>query len=335
MAAVKPELEIRTLDYHTAGEPLRIVTAGLPSIPGDSMAAKRRYVATRFDHIRKLLINEPRGHADMYGAIITAPVTPGADCGVLFMHNEGYSTMCGHGIIALATAVMEHGLSQVANPDAMRIDTPAGPVVARARFQGGTVRSVRFENVPAFVLAQGRVKVEGTPVPYALAFGGAFYAYVNAADVGLSLEPEFATRIIGLGREIRQSISEARPIRHPGGAGDLDFLYGVIFVEPGADTCHSRNACVFAAGQLDRSPTGTGVSGRAAIHFARGEIGLGEALEIESIIGTRFRVRCIAETRVGDVPAVLTEVTGSAHQTGSHTFVLGSDDPLPEGVFIR
>ena len=328
-------IEIRTLDYHAAGEPLRIVTVGLPSVLGDTMAEKRRYMADNFDHVRKLLMHEPRGHADMYGAIITVPVTPGSDCGVLFMHNEGYSTMCGHGIIALATAVVEHGMLQIANPDAFRIDTPAGLVVAHPERIGERVISVTFQNVPSFVQGTGKVSAGGLEVPYTIAFGGAYYAYVEAEALGLELTPAHAERLISLGRAIKQALIEDITISHPSGEADLGFLYGVIFTwgRPGAGPM--RNVCVFADGELDRSPTGTGVSGRAAIHFAGGEIGPGDTLEIESIIGTRFSVKCTAETRVGDVPALVTEVTGSAHQTGSHHFILGDNDPLPEGFFIR
>ena len=331
---MNPKMEIHTLDYHTAGEPLRIVMEGVPAILGDTMAAKRRYMAEHFDHIRKLLMHEPRGHADMYGAIITVPVTPDADCGVLFLHNEGYSTMCGHGIIALATAAVEHGLFQMTDPRAIRIDTPAGLVVARPNWREDTVRSVTFENVPAFVQGSGSVSVEGKEVPYTIAFGGAYYAYVDAPALGLDLQLENPAQIISLGRAIKSAVMEDAAIAHPGGGNDLNFLYGVIFVADGKEAGQSRNVCIFADGELDRSPTGTGVSGRAAIHFFNDDIGLHDTLEIESIIGTRFRVRCVAETRVGNIPAVITEVTGSAHQTGAHTFILGNNDPLPEGFFI-
>ncbi len=328
-------VELHTLDYHAAGEPLRIVRSGIPSILGDTMTAKRRFMAENFDHLRRLLMLEPRGHADMYGAVITVPVNPGSDCGVLFLHNEGYSTMCGHGVIALATAAVDHGLFQRHERGTIRMDTPAGLVIARPELHGGKVVAVTFENVPAFVQGGGAVEAGGRTVRYEIAFGGAWYAYVDAGQIGLSLEAENAARLIALGRAIRQAVAGQAKLRHPGGDADLDFLYGVIFVEPGEQPGHSRNACIFADGELDRSPTGTGVSGRAALHFYKGEIGLGEELVIESIIGTSFRVCCTAETQVGDRPAVVTEVTGSAFQTGEHRFVLDERDPLPQGFFIR
>jgi trans-L-3-hydroxyproline dehydratase len=329
------DIEIHTLDYHAAGEPLRIVMEGLPAILGDTMADKRRYMAENFDHIRKLLMHEPRGHADMYGAVITVPVSPDADCGVLFMHNEGYSTMCGHGIIALATAAAEHGLFQMADPEAIRIDTPAGLVIARPDRHAPVVRTVTFQNVPAFVQDSGSVSVAEHQVPYTIAFGGAYYAYVEAEALDLELHPENSARIIHLGRLIKEAVAGESTVRHPGGVADLNFLYGVIFTGAGGKSNSLRNVCVFADGELDRSPTGTGVSGRAAILFRQGEIGLNDTLEIESIIGTRFDVRCTEETRVGDIPAVITEVIGSAQQTGAHTFILRDNDPLPEGFFIR
>jgi len=329
-------MPLETLDYHTAGEPLRIVTAGLPEVTGGTMLAKRRFMQDRLDDYRKALMLEPRGHADMYGAVLTEPVTPDGDVGVLFMHNEGYSTMCGHGIIALVTAGLEHDLFPVADPASIRIDTPAGRITAAAGTgAGGAVRSVSFRNVPSFVLRPCPVEVDGVAAEATIAFGGAFYAYVDARLWNLDLVPAEAARLIDLGRRIKQAVSESVDIRHPGGDADLGFLYGTIFVRSGQSVTRSRNVCIFADGELDRSPTGTGVCGRAAIHFARGEIGLGQDLHVESILGTAFGVRCVEETRIGALPAVIAEVTGSAHMTGQHRFVVRSGDPLPQGFFIR
>ncbi len=330
-------MRLRTLDYHTAGEPLRIVTGGLPDIPGETMLARRRFMQGQLDHYRRLLMLEPRGHADMYGAVLTDPVTEDGDVGVLFLHNEGYSTMCGHGIIALVTAGLEHGLFEIPNPQSIRIDTPAGRITACAnRDAKGAVESVSFRNVPSFVLrAKYRAALDERDVECTIAFGGAFYAYVDAEPFGFELVPEEASRLVRLGQEIKSAINREGFIRHPCGEDDLNFLYGTIFVRRGDSVFHSRNACVFADGELDRSPTGTGVSGRAAIHHARGELPLGERLMIESLIGTRFTVRCLEETRVGDLPAVIPEVTGSASITGEHTFHLDGRDPLPDGFMIR
>lgn len=330
-------MDVRTLDYHTAGEPLRIVTCGLPDIPGDSMLERRRYFAAKLDSYRRFLMLEPRGHADMYGAVLTPPATADGDVGVLFMHNEGYSTMCGHGIIALVTAGLEHGLFDVADSNDIRIDSPAGRITARAnRDADGGVESVTFRNVPSFVLLDDiEVAVRGQRIRCTVAFGGAFYAYVDAVPLGFGLTPDEAPQLISLGQAIKEAVSARFEIRHPENAQDLDYLYGTIFVRAGESPGQSRNACIFAQAQLDRSPTGTGVSGRAAIHRARGELRLGETLEIASIIDTRFQVKCAADTTVGGVPAVIPEVTGSAWMTGRNRFVTDHSDPLKTGFLLR
>lgn len=329
--------EICTLDYHTGGEPLRLITAGLPDIKGDTVLEKRRFMAEKLDHYRRFLMLEPRGHADMYGAVLLPPCTADGDVSVLFMHNEGYSTMCGHGIIALVTAGIEHGLFDIADPDAIRIDTPAGRITARAkRGSSECVDSVSFLNVPSFVLEpRFSVEVNGLGVEGTIAFGGAFYAYVDAESFGFELKADEAAEIIQLGQAIKEAVNRRCDIRHPDGDEDLNFLYGTIFVRAGDHGGHSRNACVFARAELDRSPTGTGVSGRAAIHHAMGDIGLGQELVIDSIIGSTFRVRCVENTMVGGIPAVIPEVTGSAWMSGEHRFVLDPRDPLGDGFLLR
>ncbi len=330
-------MEVRTLDYHTAGEPLRIVTSGLPEIPGETMLDKRRFMKDELDHYRRFLMLEPRGHADMYGAVLTRPVTPDGDTGVLFLHNEGYSTMCGHGIIALVTAGLEHGLYEVAAPPLVRIDTPAGRITAAARYDAsGRIDSVSFLNVPSFVLHESLpVEVEGATVVCTVAFGGAFYAYVDAECFGLELVPSEAARLIELGRKIKASVARDAVIRHPAGDPDMNFLYGAIFVRRGDEPGHSRNACVFADGELDRSPTGTGVSGRAAIEFHKGRLKPGEILRIDSFIGTRFEVSYQEEVEVAGFPAIIPEVRGSACLCGEHRFLLDPRDVLADGFLVR
>jgi trans-L-3-hydroxyproline dehydratase len=280
---------------------------------------------------------EPRGHADMYGAVLTAPVTPDGDIGVLFLHNEGYSTMCGHGIIALVTAGLEHGLFEAAAKPLVRIDTPAGRITATAHYDtGGRIDSVSFLNVPSFVLhEQHRVEVDGAPVDCTIAFGGAFYAYVDAETFGLELVPGEAARMIDLGRKIKECVNREEVIRHPAGEPDMNFLYGTIFVLRGSVPGVSRNACIFADGELDRSPTGTGVSGRAAIEFQKGKLKPGEILKIESFIGTRFEVRYRDTVEVAGMQAIIPEVRGSAHICGEHRFVLDDRDPLGNGFLVR
>jgi len=331
-------LKITTIDAHTGGEPFRVITGGWPELPGDTILERRRYAKEKLDHLRTALMFEPRGHADMYGCIITPPVTPGADIGILFMHNEGFSTMCGHGIIGITKVALETGLLPLTAPETtIKIDTPAGLVTAHARVADGRVESVYFHNVPSFVLALDEtVEVPGLgSVRYDLAFGGAFYAYVQAGSVGLTCTPEDYGALIETGRAIKQAIMTNRPIPHPFEA-DLSFLYGTIFIGPPlGEGAHSRNVCVFAEGEVDRSPTGTGVSGRLAIHHARGELGLNQPIIIESIIGSRFTGRVIATTPFGPHPAITPEVEGVAHITGRHEFLIDPTDPLRAGFMLR
>jgi trans-L-3-hydroxyproline dehydratase len=330
-------LKITTIDAHTEGEPFRVITGGYPELPGDSILARRRYALENLDHLRTALMWEPRGHADMYGCIVIPPVTPEADFGVLFIHNEGYSTMCGHGIIGITTVALEAGLVPMTSPETqVKIDTPAGLVTAHARVSEGRVQSVYFHNVPSFVLIMNEtVDVQGLgKVSYDIAFGGAFYAFVQAEEVGVRCSPEDFRALIEKGMAIKRSIMASRPIPHPFEA-DLSFLYGTIFIgPPQAEGAHSRNVCIFAEGELDRSPTGTGVSARLAIHHMRSEIDLNESIIIESIIGSRFSGRVVRTTRFGPHPAIIPEVEGTAYITGRHEFLIDPNDPLRNGFLL-
>jgi proline racemase len=331
-------MRITTIDAHTAGEPFRVIVDGFPDLSGETILARRRDARDRLDHLRRALMWEPRGHADMYGCIVTMPVTPGADFGVLFLHNEGFSTMCGHGIIGIATVAVETGMVPVREPETtIRIDTPAGLVTAFADVDRGRVRGVRFLNVPSFVAALDQtVDVPGLGrVRFDLAFGGAFYAYVAAEPLGLQCVPDEYRRLIEAGMAIKRAVASSCAIQHPF-EPDLGFLYGTIFVAPAQRVgAHSRNVCVFAEGEVDRSPTGTGVSGRLALHHARGEIGANEVVEIESIIGTCFTGRVVETTTFGPYDAVIPEVAGSAYITGRHEFLIAPDDPLRGGFMLR
>jgi proline racemase len=331
-------MRITTIDAHAGGEPLRVITTGLPPIPGDTILERRRYLRENLDHLRTALMWEPRGHADMYGAIMTGPVTPEADAGVLFMHNEGYSSMCGHGVIGLVTVALETGMLPVAGPlTTLKLDTPAGLVTAHARVQDGRVRSVAFENVPSFVYTLDQVvDVPGIgPVRYDVAFGGAFYAYCQAADLGVALAPSDFRRLIEVGMAVKRAVMAALPIRHPF-EEDLSFLYGTIMIGPpqtgGSD---SRNVCIFAEGEVDRCPTGTGVSGRLALNRARGQLEPGQPFVVESIIDTRFTGRIVATTTFGQYQAVIPEIEGSAHIVGRNEFLIDPDDPLRDGFILR
>jgi len=329
---------IRTIDAHAGGEPLRIILDGFPDPAGDSILSRRRAAREDHDALRTTLMWEPRGHADMYGCLITPAVSEQADFGVLFLHNEGWSTMCGHGIIAVTTVALETGLVRKCSPETVvRIDSPAGLITAMARVCDDRIENVRFLNVPSFVLAlDQRVEVPSLgDVRYDLAFGGAFYAYVRAVDVGLACTPDEFSQLIDVGMRIKRAVIAQRPIPHPF-EEDLSFLYGTIFVAPPlSDGADSRNVCIFAEGELDRSPTGTGVSGRMALHYARGEAALGEPQVIESIVGSRFTGRAVEETTFGPHNAIVPEVEGTAHITGAHTFIIDPDDPLKDGFLLR
>lgn len=326
-----------TIDAHTAGEPLRIITGGFPEIPGKTILEKRQYARTHLDHLRRMLMFEPRGHADMYGCIFTPPVTPDGDVGVLFMHNEGFSTMCGHGIIGMVKVGIETGYFP-ADKTTIKIDTPAGRVTATAHLRNGQVERVSFLNVPSFVLKRDlHVNVPGVgKIICDIAFGGAFYAYVDIDknDLDVVLAPEDVSALIDAGRKIKYAVMDSVEIQHPNGDPDLNFLYGTILyrMQPGI---HSRNVCIFADGEVDRSPTGTGVSGRLAIHHAKGELAVGETIIVESIIASSFTGRVIEETKVGDLSAIIPEVSGTAYITGRHEFLVDPNDPLMTGFLLR
>jgi len=330
---------ITTLDAHAGGEPLRIVTGGLPDIEGETILDRRRYMREHLDEYRTALMWEPRGHADMYGAVVTDAVTDAADFGVLFLHNDGYSTMCGHGVIALGRVAVATGYVEPTPPvTTIGMDTPAGLVTAEVETDAdGTPGAVTFENVPSFVVETDcsvDVPEFGT-VTYDLAFGGAFYAYCGASDVGLDLASAGMDEIVSVGRRLKERIAGTRDIVHPT-EPDLGFLYGTIICED-TDTegVDSRNVCLFADGELDRSPTGTGVSGRVALRAGAGDLEPGEPFVVESIVGSVFTGQYEQRTTVGGYDAVVPRVTGDAHIVGRSEFAIDPTDPLGDGFLLR
>ncbi len=331
-------LRITTIDAHTAGEPLRVITSGYPDLPGETILAKRRYALEHYNHLRTALMWEPRGHADMYGCIITEPERPSSDLGVLFLHNEGYSTMCGHGIIGLAKVGLETGLIDKSgdNP-VIRMDTPAGLVTAYAVRVNGRVTQVSFHNVPSFVYALDEtVDVPGIgAVRYDIAFGGAFYAFCHAKELDIGLTTTDFRRLIDVGMRVKQAVMASHPIHHPF-ADDLSFLYGTIIVGAAHEPAHhSRNVCIFADGEVDRCPTGTGVSARAALHHARGELARNEPFVVESILGTTFTGEVVETTQFGPYDAVIPQVTGTAYIIGRNELLIDPEDPLQNGFILR
>lgn len=332
-------MQIKTIDMHTGGEPLRVIIDGFPELKGSNVLEYRRYVKQYCDHLRKALMWEPRGHADMYGCLLVPPNDEEADFGIIFMHNEGYSTMCGHATIAITKLAVKMGWVEKQEPvTRLTIDAPCGRLHAEAEVRDGRVGKVRFRCVPSFVIAlDASVEVEGSgTVRYDLAYGGAFYAYVDSNKLGLDLTPSNYRRLIETGMDIKRAIiASGQEVRHPF-EEDLSFLYGTIFIgEPVSEGIDSRNVCVFAEGEVDRCPTGSGVSGRMALHHARNEIAINEWMSIESITGSVFRGRVTGKTKFGTHEAVIPEVEGTAFITGTHTFVINPDDPMKYGFFLR
>jgi trans-L-3-hydroxyproline dehydratase len=330
-------IRVKSIDAHAAGEPLRLIVDGFPSPRGRTMLEKREWVLNHADHLRRALMLEPRGHADMYGAILTEPVTPGSHAGVLFMHNEGYSTMCGHGIIAVTTIALERGLMMPGGDGPIVYDAPAGTIRARAVMEGDRVSSVAFTNVPSFVLHAGlTVRLSSRTIRADVAFGGAFYAIVDSEAVGLPIDVEHLADLRRAGMDIKRAIETSHVIAHPLEPG-LQGIYGTIFTAPPRGPADLRNVTVFADAEVDRSPCGTGTAAVMAVVDAMGllnDSGSGPAFRHESLIGTVFTGRVSARTIVGEYQAIVPEIEGSAWITGEHTFLVADDDPLREGFRI-
>ena len=329
-------MTIRTIDAHAAGEPLRLIVEGFPSIEGETMLEKREWIRANHDHLRTALMFEPRGHADMYGALLTEPERPSSDAGVLFIHNEGYSTMCGHGVIAVTTVALERGLISPRHPDEVVFDTPAGQVRARARtsMDGDRLRvsSVSFRNVPSFVLHPAvPVRLDGRALQADVAFGGAFYAIVDSEAAGIPIKPERLGDLRRAGMAIKRAVEAAVRVEHPQEA-QLRGIYGTIFTglptAPGADL---RNVTIFADAEVDRSPCGTGTCAVMAVLAAMGILTPEQTFTHESIIGTRFRGRIVSELTIGDLAAIEPEIEGEAYITGENTCLIDPRDPLRFG----
>jgi proline racemase len=323
-------VEIRATDYHTAGEPFRIVEPGAIEVPGATVRERREHAAgsEEIDHVRRTLCHEPRGHADMYGGFLVPPDDDGADFGVLFWHKDGYSTACGHGTIALGAWAVESG--RVAAPDDgeadVTIDVPSGRVVARVRRRAGAVASVAFRNVPSFVVARG---VDAGGVEVDVAYGGAIYAFAPAARFGLRVVPEDLPELIAAGRRVKRALEGSEVARHPDD-DRVSGIYGTVFYEE-LGPLHQRNVAVFADGEVDRSPTGSATSAQTALLAADGALTEGQTWRNDSIVDTTFYARAIGQAPDG----LLTEVEGTAFRTGEHRFFLDPRDPLGTGFVLR
>ena len=342
---VGADTEITTAEYHTGGEPYRIVTSGVPTPEGETVLDRRAWSEQHLDDVRALLVNEPRGHADMYGCFVTPPdPDDGRDgrgaFGMVFFHKDGFSTACGHGTIAGATWAIESGRIDAVEPvTEVWIDVPSGRLHALADIDGGRVTGVRFENVPSYVTATDiAVDVDGVRYLVDVSYGGAFYASVDAAQLGISIAPEHLPTLIDVGRRIKWEI-DAHPATHHPVDPRLGGCYGTIWYERLGDegsTLHQRNVTIFADGEVDRSPCGSGTSARLAVLDHRGELARGHTLVHESVVGSQFRARVLGDgPTIASHPTVRTEVGGRAHRTGTNTVTYDPDDALGLGFQLR
>jgi trans-L-3-hydroxyproline dehydratase len=324
---------------HTGGEPLRIVTGGYPPLPKGTILEKRAHVRGELDHLRKILMFEPRGHYDMYGALLVEPDLPEADLAVLFMHNEGYSTMCGHAIVALGRYAVDGGLVEKREPlTTVNIECPCGLVAAQVEVKDGKAGAVSFESVPSFlVAADRRIELPGHgSIGFDVAYGGAFYAIADCGQFGLEFGREPARAFVEAATALTEHVKAEVPLHHPD-HDDLAFLYGSILTDgrDGSGGRPSRNVCVFANAQVDRSPTGSGVTARLAAMHAKGKVAVGEARLFDSIVGSRFEGAVASVTKGGMFDGVTVRVAGRAFYSGRAEFILEDDDPLRRGFLVR
>lgn len=330
--------KLSVIDMHTGGEPVRIVTGGYPPIPRGTILEKRAWVRENVDHLRRLLMFEPRGHYDMYGALLVEPDLPDADLAVLFMHNEGYSTMCGHAVIALGRYAVDEGMVQVREPvTIVNIEAPCGLVTASVEVKDGKAGAVSFESVPAFLFARD----QATDLPgfgtvgFDIAYGGAFYALADCRQFGLEFGRNRVRDFVDAATALTERLKADFPLAHPDHP-DLAFLYGTILTDGGlGQDAPTRNVCVFADAELDRSPTGSGVTARLASMYAKGEIALGESRSFESIVGSRFTGAVARAVRAGTHDAIIARVGGRAFYSGRAEFWLEEDDELGRGFLLR
>jgi proline racemase len=328
---------ITTFDAHTAGEPVRVVVAGLPYIRGDSMVEKKKYFIDNMDQTRRLLMLEPRGHSDMCGAVLTEPTMDDCDLGVIFLDSGGYLDMCVHGSIGVAKVAIETGLIKTTEPATLvNLDTPAGTVRAEAVVKGNHVGAITIRNVPSF-LCRSDVNIESPEfgsVKVDIAFGGNFYAIVDAKELGTRVESKYADKLVSLGIAIRNTVNEKIKVEHPLEQHINRINLVEICDRPREPNSTYRNTVVFGAGQLDRSPCGTGTCAKMATLHAKGALRIGEQIVSESIIGTLFRGRIVGETRIGGFKAIIPEISGEAYLTGIHQFVMEPGDPLRDGFLV-
>jgi len=328
---------ISAIDTHTEGEPTRIVLSGLPSIRGTTMADKWAYARENMDHLRRALMHEPRGHRDMFGAILTSPCMPEADFGLMFMDSGGFLTMCGHGTIGTVMMLLEMGMVEAKEPETVVIfDTPAGLVKAHAVVEHGKACRAWIENVPAFLLkADVPVEVEGLgEITVDIAFGGNFFALISSDQIGFSLEPRRVKDLVDIGLRVRDAVNQQVPVEHPIEKHINKVELTEITGPPVHPEAHARNIMIFGEGSVDRSPCGTGTCARMAEMYAKGQLKLGEPFVHESIIGSLFHGELLREEKVGPLTAVVPRIGGTAYITGIQQFVIDPADPMKYGFLV-
>ncbi|WP_216825534.1 proline racemase family protein [Kiloniella sp. EL199] len=333
------DLQIKTVEMHTGGEPLRIITDGYPAIKGASILEKRRYVRDNLDHLRHLLMFEPRGHYDMYGALLVEPSHPEADLAVLFSHNEGYSTMCGHAVIALGRYAIDQGIIEAVEPiTTVKIECPCGLVVADVDVKDGKSGAVSFRSVPAFAFLTGQsIDVPGyNTVTFDIGYGGAFYALVSAKQLGLDIHNSPTKDLVDAADAISSVLKSSIELTHPE-SDDLAFLYGTILTdgEDSYTTTPTANICVFADRQVDRSPTGSGVTARIAVQIAKKQIEIGQTRQFKSVTKSLFDATAEELISYGPYQAVHVRVKGKANYTGESTFTIEDDDVIGRGFLLK
>lgn len=328
---------IVTVDSHTAGEPTRLVIAGLPPIPGETINDKRLYLARELDYVRGLLTREPRGHRDMLGAILTEPVSPGAAFGLIYMDAHRYPYLCGHATIGAVVTLIEAGAIEVQEPETVvLVDSPSGVITTRAQVQAGRVRSVTFQAESAFVYRlDQRLDVPGLgPITVDVVCAGGFFVMVSADQTDLVLSPANASELARLGMRIIDAGNRQLAVQHPLHPY-VDTIDVVEFYGPSnSDATHGKSVVVYGETHVDRSPCGTGTSAKLALLHRRGQLAVGEPYVNEGILGTTFQARILGEQRVGDLPAIVPEVRGMAYITGVHRFLLDAEDPFPNGFLL-
>lgn len=325
---------INTVDTHTMGEPTRIVTGGVRHIPGATLREKKKHAAQHMDDIRTSLMHEPRGHKDMFGAIMVPPVMPDADLGVIFMDSGGYLDMCGHGLIGFVTAAVETGLiPQNSGKQSLKVETPAGIIDVTVDIRDARAKSVSFQNVPSFLhQTDVPVQIEGkAPIKADIAYGGNYFALVDADKIDLVIDLENTNEIVTVGMAVLEKINNLTTIKHPQTGETNQVNLVEFYTARHSPEANAKNTVVFGNGQIDRSPCGTGTCAKMAYLFAKGELDLNELFIHESIIGTRFSGRLLETIHLGQIDAVIPEITASAFITGIHQFYIHPEDPLKHG----